>query len=333
MARRSRISGQRRDPSARRTCLDRAATGITVASSFREGDMAAGGRRASSPMYPSPARQDIYSRPGQAPGIAIHNIGGISNFTYVAPDGSVLAFDTGPEISGSTARPRARPGTSSRWTSAESSRPKAPPISAPSPRRSRILTSAKLPPKSTGRDDFRIEQILKLTKTRGADLVATATEATAASIAEAYQDFVIDSGPAALVGLRLWRRREEPHPPFRIGFHLPDVKVTSLAEAGFDPTWIEAQGFAYFGFLSLIGSPVGGNWTGASGFAPPGRITPGRELAAAFDEASWRLGGKRNPKTVERDAAARGVRGHFAVNHALRVRRHEARAPLEDGDQ
>ena len=44
---------------------------------------------------------------------------------------------------------------------------------------------------------------------------------------------------------------------------------------GWIRSYIEAEAFAVFGYLSLIGHALGGRWTGARGFGPPGWITPG----------------------------------------------------------
>ena len=57
---------------------------------------------------------------------------------------------------------------------------------------------------------------------------------------------------------------------------LSPISVEPLEASGIDPQLVEAQAFAYFGFLSLLGVPLGGTWTGANGFAPPGQIVPGK---------------------------------------------------------
>jgi 1,6-anhydro-N-acetylmuramate kinase len=57
---------------------------------------------------------------------------------------------------------------------------------------------------------------------------------------------------------------------------LPDTtNIAPIEETGLDSRYIEAEAFAVFGYLSLIGHPLGGAWTGARGFGPPGWITPG----------------------------------------------------------
>jgi anhydro-N-acetylmuramic acid kinase len=66
-------------------------TGVRVAWDFRSADVAAGGEGA--PLAPvfHAALADPLSRP-----VAVLNIGGVANVTWIGPDGSLLACDTGP---------------------------------------------------------------------------------------------------------------------------------------------------------------------------------------------------------------------------------------------
>ncbi len=68
-----------------------AQTGISVVCDFRRNDVAHGGQGA--PLVPvfHRALAGALERP-----VVIVNIGGVANLTYVAPDGALLAFDTGP---------------------------------------------------------------------------------------------------------------------------------------------------------------------------------------------------------------------------------------------
>ncbi len=68
--------------------------GRPVYSGFRQSDMAAGGQGAPLVAF---ADLKLFHEPGRA--MAVHNLGGISNLTYVPADGDpagVVAFDTGP---------------------------------------------------------------------------------------------------------------------------------------------------------------------------------------------------------------------------------------------
>src|SRR3546814_4332493 len=68
-------------------------TGITVVNDLRSADVAAGGQGA--PLLP------IYHRalaePLEKP-VAILNLGGVANITYIGEDRELTAFDTGMEI-------------------------------------------------------------------------------------------------------------------------------------------------------------------------------------------------------------------------------------------
>lgn len=247
------------------------ATGLTVISQFRDGDMAAGGQGA--PLAPGFHLLLASHLDPTGLGIAIHNIGGISNFTYVGKN--VIAFDTGPgnvwidaatELATQGRSKFDRDGRLARQGKVDSRAVDA------------VLKNPffkKAPPKSTGRDDFPFELLKSKTRARGADLVATATAVTVESIAEAYEKFILEkklplhaiyvSGGGAknlalLNGLKNY---------------LSPIHVRTLEEAQLDPQLIEAQAFAYFGFLTLLGRPLGGTWTGAQGFAPAGHIVPG----------------------------------------------------------
>lgn len=68
-----------------------AETGIAVVCDFRSADVAAGGEGAPLvPVYHASLCREL-ERP-----IAILNIGGVANVTWISPQGGVLAFDTGP---------------------------------------------------------------------------------------------------------------------------------------------------------------------------------------------------------------------------------------------
>jgi len=67
------------------------ATGIRVAHDFRSADVAAGGEGAPlAPAYHAALAHDL-RKP-----LAVLNIGGVANVTWIGPDGRLLAFDTGP---------------------------------------------------------------------------------------------------------------------------------------------------------------------------------------------------------------------------------------------
>ncbi len=68
-------------------------TGIDVVNDFRIADVAAGGHGA--PLVPL-YHQALAKSAGLTETVAIINIGGVGNVTYIGLDGSLIAFDTGP---------------------------------------------------------------------------------------------------------------------------------------------------------------------------------------------------------------------------------------------
>jgi anhydro-N-acetylmuramic acid kinase len=258
-----------------------ALTGITVISKFRDGDMAAGGQGAPlAPQFHRILAATLASR-NRSRGIAIHNLGGISNLTYLPPDGGqTLAFDTGPanvwiDLAASEAtRGRARMDRDGRLAAR----------GEPDEQALKKLLShpflRRRPPKSTGRDDFPFEIFREATRARGADRVRTATELTVRSVADAYRKWILGKGlPLETIYLSGGGARN-PALVRGIAAALPEVRVASLESAGIDPQSVEATAFAFFGYLTLKGRPLGGAWTGARGFGPPGEITPGENWSA-----------------------------------------------------
>src|SRR5262249_20548883 len=67
-------------------------TGIDVVADLRAADCAAGGQGAPlAPVYHRALAASLVERP-----LALVNIGGVANVTYVGAGGELLAFDTGP---------------------------------------------------------------------------------------------------------------------------------------------------------------------------------------------------------------------------------------------
>lgn len=240
------------------------ATGLTTISNFRDGDMAAGGEGA--PLAPRFHRFLLKNQSG----VAIHNLGGISNLTYLGPGGLVLAFDTGPAnlwIDAAAELVAKKPFDRDGRLAASA----APDFQAVE----RILRRkffSKAPPKSTGRDDFPFQALLEATRARDARLVATATAITVESIGRAYEKFILKRGhPLRAIQFAGGgaRNRFLMHSLRR---RLSAIEVTTLK----NDKYIEAQAFAYFGFLALKGSALGGPWTGAAPNAPSAHIIPGK---------------------------------------------------------
>jgi anhydro-N-acetylmuramic acid kinase len=168
-----------------------ARTAVPVVSDFRPADMAAGGKGA--PLVPM---LDFLVYGHRRRGRILQNIGGIGNLTAIpagAKSDQVIAFDTGPGnmvIDACMERLYGRrfdkdgrvaaSGTALQHVLAE------------------VLRQPyfrKRPPKTAGREEFGrefVSRFLKLCRrARPQDVIATATEITAASIARAIGDFVL----------------------------------------------------------------------------------------------------------------------------------------------
>lgn len=162
-----------------------ALTNLPVISNFRVADMAVGGNGA--PLVPF-ADYHLFSEPGR--GVVVHNLGGIGNCTWLPPSGKadeVIAFDTGPAnmiidalvshfFAGKTYDEDGQIAASGEVLAALLEEWMAIPY-----------ITAK-PPKSTGRELFGrqfVDEVLAKHGDRSAqDLIATATEFTAQSLAE-----------------------------------------------------------------------------------------------------------------------------------------------------
>ena len=252
-------------------------TGLTVVSDFRVADMAAGGQGA--PLVPI---ADALLFAGEE-WRALQNIGGIGNVTIVPPDGtlaSVRAFDTGPGVGVLDAVVRAL-DPARRFD--EDGR-----IAAQgTPREDvveRLLAEpyfAMEPPKSTGRELFDAGYVSRLIAmcrespagggstanvATDADIVATATALTAASIADAYRRFMPEPVREMLVS---GGGAKNPTLVRMLSAALAPLPVVPFDARYFDGEAKEAVAFALLAHLHLEGIP--GNVPGATG-ASGGRV-------------------------------------------------------------
>ena len=254
-------------------------TGITTVADFRTRDIAAGGLGAPLVAY---ADWMMFTDPKRVR--AVQNIGGIANVTYLpagAGAGEILAFDTGPGnmivdyLAAAITGGRKRFDRGGRIGASGS-------VHRPTLRR--LMRGAyfrRRPPKTTGREMFGhrfAEKLLQRARADGlgdADIVATATDFTAASIADAYQrhlperpdDVILCGGGARnpLLVAMLESRLERMN-----------MKVTTTGEFGIDPDAKEAVSFALLARLTALDRP--GNAPSATGASHPailGNITPG----------------------------------------------------------
>jgi anhydro-N-acetylmuramic acid kinase len=258
-----------------------AATGLTVICGFRNGDLAAGGQGA--PLVPIFHRVLARGLGPLSKGRTIHNVGGVSNFSYFNPE-VTLAFDTGPgnfwidAAAELATRGKARMDRGGKLASqgqVDESAVRA------------ILRHpffSRRPPKSTGRDEFPFSLLRGHTRAKGADLVATATAVTVESMTLAYERHVLGRGlPLAAVHLC---GGGAFNPMLVEGLQAKLAPHGVLVSQVRDPQLIEAQAFAYCGYMALRGHPVGGEWTGARSFGPPAHIIPGENWADVIQAIS-----------------------------------------------
>lgn len=167
--------------------------GVPVMCDFRQSDLAAGGEGAPMVAFGDLA---LYHQPGVAR--AVQNLGGIANLTYLPASGDpagVLAFDTGPAnclLDEAAQRYFGLPYDVGGKLAAQG-RVDASLLEA-------LLSHPYLklpPPKTTGREVFSLvalEPQVSFTGLPGEDLLATLTAFTAASVAEAYQAYILPLG-------------------------------------------------------------------------------------------------------------------------------------------
>jgi len=254
-------------------------TGVDVVSDFRARDLAAGGQGA--PLVPW-VDQLLFAVPDRSR--ALQNLGGVGNVTLVPPKGSdvpLRAFDTGPgnalidaavtiATQGRLTYDRdgvlAARGVVDEETLAEL-------LSHP-------FFDLK-PPRSTGRELFGrplVERLVERLEPEGdadwLDLIATLTELTARSVAEAYRrwlpaggvDEVVVTGGGAL----------NPTLVGRIRSLLDPLPVRDSSVLGIGATEKEALAFAVLGWAHAHGIPASAPAaTGAAGSRVLGSFTPG----------------------------------------------------------
>jgi len=243
-------------------------TGITTISDFRPRDMEAGGKGA--PLIPY---VDYLLFKDQHLGRILLNVGGIANITSLpsaATIEQVKAFDTGPGNMVIDALVR-------RFTNAEKTFDANGLIGGKgqviSPLLENLLTDPFVqaqPPKTAGREQFGeafVQQMLDYSKnSHFEDLVCTATELTARSVAAAVTRFVlaetavqqlIVSGGGARNAFLMQRLQSA----------LPDLKVLSSDDLGLPTAAKEAIGFAILANETLHLQP--GNVPTATGACHP----------------------------------------------------------------
>ncbi|HJQ61176.1 MAG TPA: anhydro-N-acetylmuramic acid kinase [Vineibacter sp.] len=237
------------------------AAGVPVVADFRSADVAAGGQGA--PLVPvyhqALARQAVALGRMRLP-VAILNIGGVANVTWIGEDGALLAFDTGPGNAPLDDWLRRHGGSFDRDGNVSGAG------AVDQGRLARLLSSdyfGKIPPKSLDRNDFSSQLADGLPLADGA---ATLAAACAAAVAAA-----VDHMPAPpMAWLVCGGGARNP----TILRELAARSAIGVEVAGGD--WmgdvLEAQAFGYLAVRSLRGLPL----TFPSTTGVPSPLTGGR---------------------------------------------------------
>lgn len=243
-------------------------TGICVAADFRRRDVAAGGQGA--PLVPA-FHEAVFSDAGHAR--AVLNIGGFSNLSLLQPGQEARGFDCGPGnvlmdawIQRNQGSAYDRNGT---WAASGKVDP--------------ALLHALLDdpffsaqgPKSTGRELFNLvwldDRLSAFSDLPAQDVQATLLELTARAICDALQK----SQPATKDVLVCGGGAHNATLMRRLQALIPDSKVSSTADLGIEPDWIEAMAFAWLAHCCLEGITANRpSVTGAQGLRVLGAIYP-----------------------------------------------------------
>jgi anhydro-N-acetylmuramic acid kinase len=225
-----------------------AVTGITTVADFRRKDMARGGQGA--PLLPA-FHQAAFYRSGEHR--AVVNLGGIANVTWLGASGDVRGFDTGPAN-----------GLMDAWCQRHLNLPYdedgrwAAQGSVDQSLMDALLAHpflAKLPPKSTGREDFNIRWLDSVLaglprEPSPKDVQATLALFTARTVADNLTMAEHTPKKVILCGGGALNRHLAALIAAESG-----LAVVSSAELGIDPRRVEGAGFAWMARQTLAGLP------------------------------------------------------------------------------
>ena len=215
--------------------------GQNVVGDFRSADVAAGGQGAPlAPLYHAALAAGL-PKP-----LAVLNIGGVANVTWIGGPEEILAFDTGPGNALIDDWVRGHTGAAA---DVEGALARAGAVSAADVEN--FLASPyfdRPPPKSLDRDDFRKGSPTRLSLEDGA---ATLTEMTAASVAAATRHFPAPVEQWLVTG----GGRHNPALMEALSRRL-DAAVQPVEAVGWQGDALEAQAFAYLAVRSVLGLPL-----------------------------------------------------------------------------
>ena len=233
------------------------AIGVKVVSDLRGADVRAGGQGAPLvPVYHAALARDL-PRP-----LAVVNVGGVANVTWIGSDGALLAFDTGPgnaPIDDWCAR-----GAGLRFDADGALAASGKVDRARVERFSEHRYFAIEPPKSLDRGDFNDSWANGLSVVDGA---ATLTRGTARAIALAARHFPMPAAQWVITG-------GGARNPVLVKAIADEArgKVVTADSLGWNGDALEAQAFAFLAVRSLRGLPI--SFPGTTGAPRP--LTGGR---------------------------------------------------------
>ncbi len=217
-------------------------TGIDVVDDLRAADCAAGGQGAPlAPVYHRALAERVRQRP-----VAVLNIGGVANVTWIGQGGQLIAFDTGPGnamIDDWTLRNAGKPCDENGALAAAGRADEG--LVKEYLKHSHF---GALPPKSLDRNAFALELVDHLSAADGA---ATLAAFTAAAIGRALEHMPVEPQLWIVTG----GGRKNRTLMSMIAAHVQNAVVPAEA-VGFDGDSIEAEAWAYLAVRSLKGLAI-----------------------------------------------------------------------------
>lgn len=278
------------DPDGKRTLqigeasLIAALTGVTTVSDFRTADTAQGGEGA--PLLPW-YHQRLFASEAKH-GVVVHNLGGISNYTYVGPRGEIFASDTGPANC-------LIDGAIQKFSGGEKTYDENGAIAATGKGNEEMLSwlmqrpdieafRKKQGPKSTGRELFShklLENVLaEFGNVKPEHLLATLTHFTVELIAESYRREITKKKRPLKTVVLAGGGSQNNFLRALLEDAFPKTQFFTMEDYGWNSQALESQAFAIFAAMALAGKPITfSTTTGASNPAVCGKISPGANWA------------------------------------------------------
>ncbi|ATX82733.1 anhydro-N-acetylmuramic acid kinase [Mariprofundus ferrinatatus] len=246
-------------------------TGITTVSDFRSRDIAAGGEGA--PLVPF-SHHHLFAH--ERKNIAVVNIGGIANVTWLGLDGTMIGFDTGP---GNMIMDGLMLTISEGRSAFDHNGELAASGTVCDPLLEKLMQHPFLqrkPPKSTGREEFGediVNLILGWPDISDADRMATACQFTADSIENSLNYMPVEPARWLVCGGGV----RNGHLMSLLKRQLAPARVTTTDVEDIPPQAVEALCFAILARQTLMGEPnTLCEVTGAAHAVCGGQITPGK---------------------------------------------------------